>query len=245
MTTTLSMPVGALVRERPARAMVLDRYQVDYCCGGARSLQEACAAAGADAAVVAAALAAFDATPEAAAEPDLGTWSVEELLDHILETHHVYLKSELDPLGDLVEKVARRHGAAHPELLEVATVYFGLAEELAMHLRKEEEILFPTIRALATGATPVGPCGVEGPIQVMEREHEEAGAAMARLRELTAGYAVPDEACNSWRAMLARLEAFEADTHRHIHKENNVLHPQALSLAGVAGSDGVTAGSSA
>jgi len=233
MPTPLSIPVGALVRERPARAQFFDRYSVDYCCGGARTLEEACHAAGADADEVLTGLQAFDATPAAVVEPDLGALSVEALLDHILETHHVYLKEELEALGALVEKVSVRHGNAHPELHEVTTVYSGLAAELAMHLRKEEEILFPAIRALAAGDTPTGPgCGVEGPVRVMELEHEEAGAALARLRELTDDYRPPDDACNSWRAMLDRLARLEADTHRHIHKENCVLHPQALALAG-------------
>ena len=159
-----------------------------------------------------------------------------ELLDHILETHHVFLKEELPRLTALSAKVGRRHGPNHSQLVELDTVVQALAAELLMHLRKEEEVLFPWIRRLCTESSAneqAGGCGgtVAAPIAVMEEEHEGAGAALLKIRELAGDFQIPEEACNSWRALYAGLEALEADTHRHIHKENCAVHPRALALA--------------
>ena len=233
MTASSSPTVGELVRERPARARVFDRFHIDYCCGGGRPLAEACARAGADAAEVQAALAAFDATAAADTDPDLGAMPLPDLLDAIEASHHAYLKDELPRLSALATKVANRHGERHPRLGELSREVQALAAELLLHLRKEEEVLFPWIRTLCAGGDHPLHCGgdVSAPISVMEAEHETTGAALARIRELTDDFTPLPEACNSWRALYAGLEQLVADTHRHIHKENCVVHPRALALA--------------
>ena len=220
--------VAALVLEQPARARVFERLGIDYCCGGNVPLAEACRSAGVDADEV---IASLEAERSAAdTEPDWTTEPIEALVAHILDAHHAYLKAELPPLAALVDKVARAHGDTHPELHDVQRTFAAINMELRSHMPKEEVILFPACLALAAGETTGVDLG--GPIAVMIHEHAEVGEDLARLRSLTGGYAVPDDACNSYRSMLDRLATLEADTHQHIHEENNILFPRTLRLAG-------------
>lgn len=219
--------VGELVAQRPARARVFEELGIDYCCGGKRPLKEVCEEEGLDVARVADRLEKAEAS--ASDEVDWNSRSMSELADHIERTHHAYLKAELPRLSALVAKVAGRHGPNHPELSLFARVFEGVRAELEAHMTKEEQILFPAIRRLE--ADPDGSAfsgeSLAGPIQVMEHEHDSAGEALARMRELTDDYAVPADACNSYRAMLHDLERLEEDMHAHIHKENNILFPRA------------------
>jgi regulator of cell morphogenesis and NO signaling len=224
--------IGHLVAERPARSRILDRYGLDYCCGGKRTVEDACHRRGIDPDSVLAELEALDA--EGVPQDNLiASMSMTELADHIEETHHAYLRSELPRLTRLVNKVTAVHGDAHEWLEEVRTVFASLVAELEPHMMKEEQILFPMIREIEkTGGAGVVHCGsIENPIQVMEHEHDNAGQALERLRTLTKDFAIPEGACNSFRAMLDGLETLEADLHDHIHKENNVLFVQATQAA--------------
>lgn len=221
-------PVGRLVAEQPGRAEVLDRYGIDYCCGGKRPLERACREKALDIEAVVWDLAVADAQADSVETFDAMRATMAELVDHIVATHHKYLRRELPRLAAHMSKVATVH-EAHPELIEARDVFAGLKEELEAHMLKEEEVLFPMIKQLE-GATvlPQLPCGrVIRPIVVMEHEHAEAGAALARLRALTDGYTPPDWACATYRALLAGLARLESDLHRHIHEENNILFPRA------------------
>jgi regulator of cell morphogenesis and NO signaling len=227
--------VGEWVVDRPARSRIFERLGIDYCCGGKRPLREATEERGLDTAAVIAELLRPDAVDASAA--DATDWTrrpLAELIEHIVGTHHAYLQSELPRLLRIVEKVAEVHGPRHEELLEVARIFGDLKEELDAHLMKEEQVLFPMIRELETAATrPSFHCGSVGnPIRVMEYEHDGAGDALGRLRELTAGYACPPDGCNTWRAMCDGLRQLEADLHQHIHKENNILFPRAVQVEG-------------
>lgn len=220
--------VAALVLDEPSRARVFERYGIDYCCGGNVPLERACAERGLDVGVVTAAL----AEPPARGAEDLD-WrgaSVATLVDHIVGQHHAYLRDELPPLGALVDKVARAHGDAHPELADVRETFTAVADELGSHMLEEEQVVFPACIALEGAPRSTGLASVGSPIAVMLHEHDEVGAGLARLRELTAGYEPPADACNSYRAMLDRLRTLEVDIHRHVHEENNVLFPLALAL---------------
>jgi len=226
-TTDPGVTLGDLVAANPNAARVLDRLGLDYCCHGDRTLADACAAAGIDPADVAARLADVPAGGDV-------SWtelSAPELADHLIATHHGYLREELPELEALAAKVASVHGERHPELAEVRRLVVVLRGDLEPHLDKEERILFPAIRALAGGQHefPFGDIG--NPIRVMAVEHDDAGELLARLRHVTGGYAVPDDGCASYRALYERLEALELDTHLHIHKENHALFPAAQGLA--------------
>ena len=224
--------VGQLVAQRPARARVFEQFGIDYCCGGKRPLDEACSAGGIDAAVVVNALHAADAAASPHEELDWTRAPLTQLIAHILDTHHAYLRRELPRLRPLADKVRAVHAASHPELAEVQEVLDALQAELEMHMLKEEQILFPLIQAMESdGRAATSHCGsVQNPIRVMEYEHDSAGAALLRLRKLTGGYTPPADACHSYRALLSGLAELEADLHRHIHKENNILFPRAVEL---------------
>lgn len=217
--------VADLVLEQPGRARVFERLGIDYCCGGDTPLSSACAERGLD---VDSVLAELDTAPGAPDERDWSTATLAELSAHIVDEHHGYLREELPLLRALVEKVARVHGDRHPELADVHSTFAALADELEHHLAEEEDAVFPTLVALEAG-TPVA---LDEPIAHMVREHEEVATGLERLRELTAGYEPPSDACTSYRAMLDRLRALETDTHRHVHKENNILFRRAGALAG-------------
>lgn len=217
-----------LVTANPSRARVLEGFHLDYCCNGARRLADACAPLGLDPRIVTAALVAVGSELD-------GDWTIlgpAQLAGHIEQTHHAFLHTELPRLSLLIAKVNDAHGARHPELVDIASIYEELRTDLEPHLLKEERVLFPMIRELAGSAeVPQFHCGtLRNPISVMLAEHDRAGELLANLRARTNDYRAPDDGCASYRALFSGFAEFEADTHLHIHKENNVLFPSVLRL---------------
>ncbi|UZQ54225.1 iron-sulfur cluster repair di-iron protein [Trichothermofontia sichuanensis B231] len=230
-TVQINDTVGAIVRDHPSLAHLFEQAQVDYCCGGQKTLAEVCAQRGIDPQSFLAELEAYSAaTP--APESNLGDLSLTELANHIEQIHHAYLHRELPRLEKLVTKVATVHGEKEPRLRQIQEIFLALSAELTTHLMKEEQILFPMIRRLdASDSVPIFHGGtLANPIQQMELEHEAAGVALAQLRQLSDHFTPPDWACNTYRAMLDALHTFEQDMHQHVHKENNLLFPQAIAL---------------
>ena len=235
LTFDSTATVGDLVRERPGRARIFESLKIDYCCGGKISLARACEKRGIDAASVLKQIETADATQEPADLVDADALTLTELADHIEQTHHAYLRAELPRLEFMTEKVSRVHGDKEPRLLQVRGAFVALKAELEPHMMKEERILFPIIRQLeASASRPEFHCGsVANPIRQMEHEHDQAGDALAIIREATDNFVPPEWACNTYRAMLDSLENLEADMHQHVHKENNVLFPKAIELESV------------
>jgi regulator of cell morphogenesis and NO signaling len=153
-----------------------------------------------------------------------------ELVDHLEAVHHAYLWTELPRLSALVETIVRVHGERHPELAAIALCYDGIRADLEPHLAKEEQVLFPMIRRLDAAARLDDPAAasLQAPITVMLREHDHVGALLDRLRHLTDGHRPPDDGCATYAACFAGFAELEADTHLHVHKENNVLFPLVL-----------------
>jgi len=234
MALDLQTTVGELVKERPARSRILEHLQIDYCCGGKLPLSVACARRGIDPQLVLQQLRESDARASSsdAELVDADAMALTELVDHIEQTHHAYLKAELPRLDALTKKVNEVHGSTDPRLADVRRALVALYQEISSHLMKEEQILFPMIRQLESAASvPAFHCGsVANPIQQMEYEHDNAGNALAIMHESTDGYQPPEWACNTYRAMLDGLAHLERDLHQHIHKENNVLFPKAIRL---------------
>lgn len=228
MSITIDQTLADLVTQDPRRARVLERYGLDYCCGGARTLGDASVAADVDAATV---LAALD-LPDQPAPPEWLGLGPAELARHIVRVHHAYLWEEMPRLTALVEKVHGVHGERHPELATLRDLYAEAVADLGPHLTKEERILFPAIEQLeALGAQASFPFGrLANPIATMLAEHDTVGDLLERMRATTDGYAMPADGCASYQAMLAGLEEMERDLHDHIHKENNVLFPRVLEL---------------
>jgi regulator of cell morphogenesis and NO signaling len=225
---THSPTLSDLVDASPAAARIFERHQLDYCCGGQRTIGEACAERNLDPATV---LAELDATHRGA-PAEWTSMGPAALVDHLEATHHRYLHDELPRLAALARKVVGVHGDRHPELHDVDVTFTALHADLDPHLTKEERVLFPMIRELVGATTtPSSRCGnLTGPIRMMLLEHDQAGELLAVLREITGGYLPPADACASYQALYHGLEALEADTHLHVHKENNVLFPAVLAL---------------
>jgi regulator of cell morphogenesis and NO signaling len=229
---TTTQTVGDIVRENTQAALVFESYGIDYCCGGKIPLAEACAHRGLDADAVLSEVANLPRN----GSPDVTAWSVEFLIDYIVNTHHQYVRTMLQPISEHAAKVAYRHGASHPETVEVEGIFRAIRAELESHMVKEEQILFPYIKRLASierGDMPNtggGLGSVMGPISVMEAEHENVGRAYERIHALTNGLEIPPDACTTFTLLYNELREFEQDLHMHIHLENNVLHPRAIAM---------------
>ena len=223
-----SPTLAAIVDANPASVRILERHQLDYCCGGHRTLEQACSERDLDPVAVLAELGALQ--PAVAAE--WTTMGVSELVDHIEATHHRYLHQELPRLAALTDKVVGVHGTRHPELHRVKVTFTALRDDLEPHLMNEERVLFPMIRELTDAATAsTSLCGiVANPIRTMLLEHDRAGMLLAELRDITDEFQPPADACASYQALYRGLNELEADTHLHVHKENNVLFPAVLAL---------------
>ncbi len=231
MAIDVKRTVGDLVAERISRAAVLDGFKLDYCCHGRTPLEEACRTRGVDLAAVVAAVEADDAAPRDKADVDYANMPLGELADHIVSTHHSYLRRELPRVGMLLDRVVAAHADRHPELHDVARTYAALSDGLASHQIHEEETIFPRIRGLETATrAAAGDDGVHEPIHTLMHEHDAAGAAIEKIRDLTGGYATPADGCATYEALMAGFEALQTDLHRHVHKENNILFPKAVAL---------------
>ena len=227
--------VGDIVAGDFRTAAVFEQFGIDFCCGGRHAFADACRRAAADPDTVKRALDALP--PVTDARDDVTAAPLEQLIDHIIATHHAYVRSALPTIAHYLERLVDAHGARHPELTRVLTVFRDLRAEFEQHLIKEEQVLFPYVRDLATTTRPCGvsmsPFGtVENPIRMLEREHLEAGDEMREIRELTDGYEVPADGCATYAVCMAELSRFERDLHRHVHLENNVLFPRAIDLEG-------------
>ena len=221
-----SLTLAELVEENPGRARVFESLGLDFCCGGKRPLAEAAEGEGLQLDEIVSQLERLD---ERRSEDDTADSydSLTELVDHIVETHHTYLKEELDPLAKLVDKVVGVHGENHPQLEQVQNAYLTLARELPVHLSEEEEILFPAIRHLdGHGASSKERETARQLVQGLEQDHDNTAECLEAIRQATDDFEVPEDACPSYRNMLDRLERLEQDVHMHVHKENNVLFPR-------------------
>ncbi len=235
MKASLEQTVREIAIKHPASVRVFESLGIDYCCGGQRSLREACERASVSPDEVVNQIFAAENEPSTAA----GDWahaSVAELTRHIIDDHHSYIRHEAPRLISICAKVVERHGAAHPEVKSIQELFQALAEELSLHMIKEENVLFPylaqTETALGEGR-PVSPAifgSVEMPISRMLADHDDAGALTARIRSLSGGFVAPADACPTYRALYQGLEDFERDLHQHVHLENNILFPRALEM---------------
>jgi regulator of cell morphogenesis and NO signaling len=231
-TSILERTVGELVAQRPGRSRIFQAANIDFCCQGARTLREACERKGIAAETLVEQLEAELADKEAPAR-NPAELPPRELIAYIVATHHDYLRRELPRLHAMCERVAEVHGGHTPSLVEVFRMFSGMENELNSHIMKEERILFPAIAALSRNESI--PMPLDGPISCMMHEHDDAGVALARMRELTHGFQPPADACNTYRALFASLRELEEDLHRHIHLENSVLFPVAQGMAAPAG----------
>jgi regulator of cell morphogenesis and NO signaling len=212
-TVDASMRLGDLVTAHPELAREFERRGFDYCCGGRQTLADACQRAELDAEHVIRQLrAALVSTPP----EDWTTMDARQLVDHIEQTHHRYLWDELPRVSALLDRLIVAHLDRHPELDDIVDSFADIRADLEPHLRREEEMLFPLVRSKGAARDALG---------VMLAEHDRVGELLTGLRFLTSDYTVPADTCATYAAAMAALAGLEADTHLHIHKENNVLFP--------------------
>jgi regulator of cell morphogenesis and NO signaling len=236
-TEVLHTRLADIVRDDPRMSPVFDRLGLDYCCQGHRTLQEASNDQGVPVSEVIDALLALGPRPEEAT--DRIEWTdPTALIQHLITTHHRYVREHVSILQGWLAKLAGKHGGRHPELHQVRALFHTLSGELLQHMNKEESILFPFIESLwaahETGQrAPASPFGtILNPIRAMEREHRDAGDLLSKLRSVTNGYEPPSDGCTTYRACFAELSRFEADLHQHVYLENHVLFPHAIALEG-------------
>jgi regulator of cell morphogenesis and NO signaling len=236
MTVITEKTVRDLALENPASTRVFEKLGIDYCCGGKKSLEEACRSANLDIDQV---LASLEQVSQPAAPHGQHTWEAQPLaalIAHIQDTHHKYTREEIARLGPLFKKVCSVHGGNHPELLQVYEAFQGLAQELGAHMMKEEMILFPYIvrmEAAVAGKASITPApfgSVQNPVSMMEHEHDSAGNALRIMKQASNGYSAPIDACISYQTLYRALAEFETDLHQHIHLENNILFPRAVAM---------------
>lgn len=237
MNISQTNTVAELAVENPATTRVFEKYGIDYCCGGNRTLVEACQLADVDYDQLVKSI--NEAAGKDANEKGDSDWrreSLKAMMAHIIDTHHVFTRTELARLNELLAKVCDRHGAKHPELAELQGRFHDLRQDLIPHMLKEEQVLFPYIDQLEQALTgnaelPVPFFGtVRNPVNMMEREHEAVGALLREIRALTSDFTPPQDACISYRTLYGALSDFEADLHQHIHLENNILFPRAVAF---------------
>jgi regulator of cell morphogenesis and NO signaling len=230
----IQQTLSAIVTADSRTAAIFEPLGLDYCCHGHQTLAEASRDRGLSADDIAARIEALG--PRGSQDEPSAWGDLDALTAFVVSRHHAYVRQATPQLTAWLEKLVGRHGARHPELLEIRRTFAEVAGELQVHMMKEENILFPSIDALAAakraGARlPPSPFGtILNPIRRMEEDHRLAGDGLARLRQLTDGYRAPADACTTFRACYDELARYEADLHRHVHLENHVLFPRAIAL---------------
>jgi regulator of cell morphogenesis and NO signaling len=233
--------IKEIVTDNFQTAAVFEKYSLDFCCRGGKTIDEACAEKGIAADTVVSELKqCADADPSH--KKDSAEMETKALIDHIVSKHHAYVLQMIPVIYAHTQKVKKVHGAHHPEVVRIADRFETVAADLQQHMRKEEQVLFPYILSLeqikqSGGELPPPPFGtVKNPIRMMEQEHQSAGDEMYEIRSLSAGYAPPEDACTTFKISYKELEEFEKDLHQHVHLENNILFPAAVALEQSLGS---------
>lgn len=220
----------------PNATRIFEKAKIDYCCGGNRSLSEACARAGVEVEAICRLLDESRTDASRHHPVDFQSMSLTELANYIVEKHHAFTQQETERLVALLDKVCSAHADNHAELLQIQSAFRVLQADLEQHMFKEEHVLFPYILELEAAQSDNRPPSrppfgtMRNPLAVMTLEHDAAGDLLREIRKLSKGFAVPADACISYQTLYGALEEFEADLHQHIHLENNILFPRALAL---------------
>jgi len=232
---TATQTIGELVAQDYRAAQVFEKYGIDFCCGGQVALSEACRVQGIEVAQL------LQELHQAASQPidrsqNYAAWELPFLADYIVNTHHAYLKENTANIAAYARKIAEVHGAHHPEVIEIAVIFDMIATDLTLHLREEEEVLFPNIKKIdaliKAGAAPESGdlTTLRAILKTLAHEHEEIGAAIHAIRRLANNYAIPFGVCNTFTVTYRKLQEFEDDLHKHVHLENNILFLKAAAL---------------
>jgi len=234
VTELVSKTLAEIVTNNVRSAVVFEEFGLDFCCKGNRSLESACIEKNVEVEEVITQLKNLSQTEDRRVQAN--DWSLDFLVDYIINNHHKYVRKMLPIISLHTDKVASAHGKNHPETLKIADLFLAVRQELEMHMMKEERILFPQIKNMVlakneNGQSSPPPFGsIQNPIRMMENEHTSAGDALYEIGELSNNYSYPDDACNTFKALYSELKEFEEDLHKHIHLENNILFPKSIEL---------------
>ena len=239
MNTSLSsLSLAQIVNSNHKAASVFEKYHLDFCCKGKRSLEQACTEQQLTVSQITGELENLFANEGNTKAIDFEKMNLAQLCDYIVQTHHAYVKNEMPQIYAYLEKVSSKHGERHPELYKIFQTFAAVKEEMEGHMNKEELVLFPRIKELQkiaadeNGNLQLNITYLQSPITVMEQEHDHAGTLLNDIRTLSNDYTPPQDACTTYRLCFAALKAFELDLHQHVHLENNILFPKAIRMFG-------------
>ncbi len=233
MEELMTKSLAQIVNTNHRAANVFEKYHLDFCCKGKRTLQQACTESELKVEDIISDLQKIENGNSKTLLYE--KMSLEQIADYIVMTHHSYVKKEMPAILGYLQKVAAKHGGHHPELFKIFEIFTDVNEEMTAHMNKEEVILFPRIKAIeqeikTVVENKINTTYISSPIEVMEQEHDHAGNLLNEIRLLTNDYTAPDDACTTYKLSYAALQAFELDLHQHVHLENNILFPRAMKL---------------
>lgn len=231
---TQEKTIGDFVAENFRTAEVFKKYNIDFCCKGGRTIEEACDKKKVSPEEIYKEL--EEVANRKSEDIDFNSWPLDLLADYVEKTHHRYVEEKSAMLIPYLNKLCKVHGERHPELFEINELFIGSAQDLAAHMKKEELILFPFIKQMVEAKKNGEPLPaprfgtVENPVTMMKHEHEAEGERFVKIAELTNNYEFPDDACGTYQVTYRMLEDFQNDLHKHIHLENNILFPKAIAM---------------
>ncbi len=236
MENVAEKSVGQIVAEDYRVAQVFENHQIDFCCNGNRSLQEVAQDKNIEPETLLSEIKAIK-NAQGGGSTDFDTWPLDLLADYIVKTHHRYAEKQIQTLKPYLEKISQVHGGRHPELFEIKEIFENIAGEITTHMKKEEIILFPTVKKIVqakenqTELPNLSVGRVENPVSQMTHEHDDQGEAFKKIAELSNNFTPPADGCNTYKVTLGLLKDFQTDLHKHIHLENNILFPKVVNLA--------------
>lgn len=236
MNELMNKSLAQIVTGNHRSAAIFEKYHLDFCCKGKRSLKQACDEQNIPVEELLPELEKVSAAAGITSGYPFDKLTQTQLIDYIVSTHHAYVKNELPQLLAYAEKVASKHGERHQELFKIFELVAAVKEEMELHMKKEEQVLFPRIQEIETITAQqkenpqLNISYLQAPISIMEQEHDHAGALTAEIRKLTTNYIPPQDACTTYKLLFASLQAFETDLHQHVHLENNLLFPKAIGM---------------
>lgn len=235
METSEIQTVGSTVALDYRTAAVFQKYGIDFCCKGGLSIAEACQRKGVNKTTLLDELETVTQGADVKSD-NFNSWELDKLVDYIVNKHHAYISEQVPILLQFLNKLCKVHGERHPELFAINEEFNYVAEELTMHMKKEELILFPAIKSMVNAARTNQPSttppfgSVQNPIAMMMHEHEIEGNRFVKIEKLTSAYTPPADGCTTYRVAFQMLKDFQVDLHKHIHLENNILFPKAAEL---------------
>ncbi len=235
MTDLSNKTIGEIVAEDYRTAKIFESYQIDFCCNGNKKFHEVLHRKKLNTEQIIKELTSVtDENKNDSA--DFKSWSLDLLADYIEKKHHRYIEERTSEIKQYLEKLCQVHGSNHPELFEISEQFNQSAGQLAMHMKKEELILFPYIKLMVAAkqknekVNPPQFGTVENSIKAMMSEHDVEGDRFKNISELSNNYKTPDDGCNTYKVTFSLLKEFEEDLHLHIHLENNILFPKSIDL---------------